>query len=121
MLKMCSNSISNSSVYELLEFILGQRLETSVFPTKYKKANVVPFYTKDDKQILKTTMQIFFEKLTFRFFMENDLISANQSGFKPRDSCINLFLSITSKIYKLLIAVKVRCVSLDISKAFDKI
>ena len=32
--------------------------------------------------------------------MENDLISQNQSGFKPDDSCINQLLSITHEIYK---------------------
>ena len=34
----------------------------------------------------------------FRFFLDKDLISANQSGFKPRDSCINQLLSITHNI-----------------------
>ena len=36
----------------------------------------------------------------FSFLMENDLISQNQSGFKPDDSCINQLLSITHEIYK---------------------
>ena len=30
----------------------------------------------------------------FGFLIENDLISQNQSGFKPGDSCINQLLSI---------------------------
>ena len=34
------------------------------------------------------------------FFIENELISPNQSGFKPRDSCINQLLAITHEIYK---------------------
>ena len=30
------------------------------------------------------------------------LISSNQSGFKPGDSCINKLLPITNEIYKFL-------------------
>ena len=29
----------------------------------------------------------------FQFFIENELISFNQSGFKPGDSCINQLLA----------------------------
>ena len=36
----------------------------------------------------------------FYFFIENGLISQNQSGFKPGDSCINQLLSITFEVYK---------------------
>ena len=35
-----------------------------------------------------------------KFFTENELISPNKSGFKPRDSCINQLLAITHEIYK---------------------
>ena len=31
----------------------------------------------------------------FEFFMNNNLTSSDQSGFKPGDSCINQLLSIT--------------------------
>ena len=34
------------------------------------------------------------------FFTENSLISQNQSGFKPGDSCTNQLLSIMNQIYK---------------------
>ena len=58
----------------------------------------------------------------FKFFIENDLISPNQSGFKPGDSCINHLLSITHDIYKSFDSgYEVRGVFLDISKAFDKV
>ena len=33
-----------------------------------------------------------------KFFIENELISPNQSGFKPDDSCINQLLAITHEI-----------------------
>ena len=55
-------------------------------------------------------------------FIENDLISQNQSGFKPVDSCINQLLSVTHEIYKSFYdGWEVRGVFLDISKAFDKV
>ena len=57
----------------------------------------------------------------FTFFLDNKLITTNQSGFKPGDSCINQLLSITHEIYKSFDdELEVRSVSLDISKAFDK-
>ena len=55
----------------------------------------------------------------FKFFIENKLISHNQSGFKPGDSCINQLLVITHEIYKSFDdGFKVRGVFLDISKAW---
>ena len=58
----------------------------------------------------------------FKFHTENELISPNQSGFKPGDSCINQLLTITHKIYKSFDEEsEVRSVFLDISKAFDKV
>ena len=58
----------------------------------------------------------------FKFYTENELISPNQSGFKPGDSCINQLLTITHEIYKSFDkGFEVRSVFLDISKAFDKV
>ena len=58
----------------------------------------------------------------FEFFTENELISHNQSGFKPGDSCINQLLCITHDIYQSLDdGLETRGVLLDISKAFDKV
>ena len=58
----------------------------------------------------------------FGFFLDKGLISDNQSGFKPGDSCINQLLSITHNIYKSFDdGYEVRSVFLDISKTFDKV
>ena len=58
----------------------------------------------------------------FNFFITNHLISTNQSGFKPKDSCINQLLSITLGIYAAFDeGYEVWGVFLDISKAFDKV
>ena len=68
----------------------------------------------------------FFERIIynniFEYLTTNKLISDNQSGFKPGDSCVNQLLSITHEIYHSLDnGLEVRGVSLDISKAFDKV
>ena len=97
-------------------------------------ANVVPVHKKSDKQILKNYRPVsllpicgkVFERLIynslFEYFIENDLISPYQSGFKPGDSCTNQLISITHEIYQSFDdGFEVRGVFLDISKAFEKV
>ena len=56
------------------------------------------------------------------FFLENDLISPKQSGFRPGDSCINQLLSISHETLSAFdIGLEVRGLFLDVSKAFDKV
>ena len=58
----------------------------------------------------------------FSFFLANNFLAPNQSGFKPGDSCINQLLSITHETYSSFDdGFEVRSVFLDISKAFDKV
>ena len=58
----------------------------------------------------------------FEFFIVNELISSNQSGFKTGDSCINQLFSITHEIYKSFVdGYEIRGLFLDISKTFDKV
>ena len=96
--------------------------------------SVVPIHKKGDKQTLKNYRPVsllpiyskIFERLLynemFGFLLDKDLISADQSGFKPGDSCINQLLSITHNIYKSFDDdYEVRGVFLNISKAFDKV
>ena len=114
--------------------IFNQALISGSFPSDWKKANIVPIHKKGNKQTLKNYRLVslppicgkIFERLIFnemfRFFLDNKLISTNQSGFKPGDSCINQLLSITHEIYKSFDdGLEVRSVFLDISKAFDKV
>ena len=63
------------------------------------------YYVLNDRPIsLLPICGKIFEKLIFnemfKFFIENELISPNQSGFKPGDSCINQPLTITHEMYK---------------------
>ena len=58
----------------------------------------------------------------FTFFTDNKLFSANQSGFRPGDSCVNHLLAITYKIYTLFDdGIEVKGVFLDISMTFIKV
>ena len=54
----------------------------------------------------------------FKHFFDNNLISSNQSGLKPADSCINQLIAITHDTF---IGFDNGTIFLDISKAFDKL
>ena len=69
----------------------------------------------------KILERIIYNKM-FEFFSENELISLNQSVFKPGESCIIQLLCITHDIFRSLDnGLKTRGVFLDISKTFDKV
>ena len=107
MIKIC-----DASICKPLELIFRSSLENEEFLTEWKKANAAPAHKKGDKQNLKNYRPVsllpvagkIFERILhnnmYELFTENNLISPNQSGFKPGDSCINQLLSIIHKIYK---------------------
>ena len=128
MIKLCSDSI-----YKPLEMIFKSCLNQGFFPVEWKKASLVPLHKKGDHQCVKnyrlvSFLPVFskiFERLIyiamFKHFLGNNLISSNQSGFKPGDSCINQLIAI-SHIFKCFDdRLEVREVFLDISKKFDKV
>ena len=45
--------VRGPSIYKPLEKFLNQCLETGVFPSEWKKHNIVPIHIKGDKQTLK--------------------------------------------------------------------
>ena len=80
----------------------------------YRPIYLLPIYGKVLDRLLYNSM--------FEFFIQNNLITPNQSGFKTGDSRINQLISITHEIYKSFDdGYEVRGVFLDISKAFDKV
>ena len=105
MFKLCDKSICKP-----LELIFQFCIRHGKFPNEWKMANVVPVHKKSDKQILKNYRPVsllpicgkVFERLIynslFEYFIQNDLISPNQSGFKPGDSCTNQLISIKHEI-----------------------
>ena len=107
MLKICDDSLCGP-----LGLIFKSCFENGKFPSEWKKASVVLIFKKYDKQLVKNYRPIsllpicgkIFERLIYNkllhFFQGNNLISPNQSGFKPGDSCTNQLLAITHEIYK---------------------
>ena len=91
---------------------------------------MIRIHKRCDKQNVKnyrpvSLLSIFgkiFERLIYNemypFFIENDLISSNELGFKQGSSCINQLLLRTHDIHQSLDqGCEVRGVFLDISKA----
>ena len=126
MLKICGDSICVP-----LEMIFKQAVLTGVFPSEWKKGNIVPIHNKCDKQNIKNYRPVsllpicdkIFERLIFNemfiYFSANKLNSKNQSDFQPGDSYINQLLLVTHKTFTSSDnGLEVRSVSLDISKAF---
>ena len=95
-----------------VSIIFNDCLNEGKFPHEWKKANAVPVHKKGNKKSLKNYRPIsllpicnkIFERLIcnemFTFFTENNLISPNQSGFRPGDSCVDQLLVVTHEIYK---------------------
>ena len=94
MIKLCGNSICKPLLIVFNDYLNKGKFE-------WKKANVVPVYKKGNKQSLKNYMPIsllptcskIFERLIcnemFTFFTEKNVISPNQTRFRPGDSCVN--------------------------------
>ena len=131
MIKLC-----DIEIVKPLYLIYTKCLEIGKFPSSWKKANVLLIHKKENRQRKKNYRPIsllpirgkIFEKLMFdaiyEFLCENQLLTPNQSGFRPGDSTINQLLSITHKIYSAFEEFpsrETRAVFLDISKAFDKV
>ena len=134
MISICMIKICGESILKPLQLIFKSCLENGKFRIEWKKANVVPVHKRNNKQLIenyrpilllsvcgKILERLIYNKM-FEFFTENELISQNQSGFKPGDSCISQLLCITHDIYQSLDdGLETRAVFLDISKAFDKV
>ena len=129
MLKICGDSLCRP-----LELIFNDSVTNGVFPSDWKKGNILPVHKKNDKQHInnyrpisllplcsKVYERLILNEMLLGFFIENDLISQHQSGFKPGDSCINQLLSITHEIYQSFDeGFDVRSVFIDISRPLIK-
>ena len=131
MLLLCDNSVVLP-----LKIIFQNILVTSTYPDMWKLANVTPIFKKGDKQLIKNYRPIsllpicgkIFEKIIFNnlysYLTTNNLITKNQSGFRPGDSTTNQLLYLVNEIHEAFEdrnSLEVRAVFLDISKAFDKV
>ena len=119
-----------------LDLIFRNIIQTGTYPDQWKHANATPVHKKDDKQKIKNYRPIsllpicakLFERILFNniynYLISNNLITTNQSGFKPGDSTTNQLLYLTHIIHSsfdLNMSREVRHVFLDMSKAFDKV
>ena len=129
MLKLCAAEVAIP-----LQLIFNDCITTGMFPDSWKYANIQPVFKKENREIKsnyrpisllpicgKILEKIIFDQL-YAFLNLNNLLSKNQSGFRPGDSTICQLLSITSSIYEAFENYEeTRTVFLDISKAFDKV
>ena len=99
-------------------------------------ANVTSIFKKGDKQLIrnyrpisllpicgKILENIIFNNL-YSYLHTNNLITQNQSGFRPGDTTTNQLLYLLDEIHQAFDSTKsleVRTVFLDTSKAFDKV
>ena len=131
MLLLCDDSVGLP-----LQIIFKNIMSKSIYPDIWKLANVTPIFKKGDKQLIKNYRPIsllpicgkVLEKLIFNhlyFYLQtNNLITKNQSGFRPGDSTTNQLLYLIDEIHQAFDCTEsfeVRAVFLDISKAFDKV
>ena len=131
MIQLCGNEICQPLV-----IVFRSIIDTGIYPSQWKLANVTPVHKKKDKQTVSnyrpiSLLPIFnkiFERIVFKnvynFLIKNNLITRHQSGFRPGDSCGNQLLALTHEIHSAFhdkSCLEVRSVFLDMSKAFDKV
>ncbi len=114
--------------------LLNMCLSQKRVPDEWKKANVLPLHKKGDKDkctnyrpvsILPITSKILERvvfKHVFNFFLDHNLLTSHQSGFRPNDSTVNQLAYLYHTFCNALDKKKdVRIVFCDISKAFDRV
>ena len=94
---------------------------------------MIPIFKKGDKQLIKNYRPIsllpicgkILEKIIFNnlysYLNANNLITNNQSGFRPGEATTNQLLYEIHQAFENPKSLEVRAVFLDISKAFDKV
>ena len=129
-LKLCGPSVKKP-----LSLLFNNCLTDGVFPKDWKKADVFPVHEKGNKRLVSnyrpvSLLSIFskiFEKLIdciYYFLDQHCLLKANQSGFRPGDSCIHQLIAITCNIFTAFDAnpsLEVHDIFLHLSKPFDRV
>ena len=87
MIKICASSISKP-----LAILFWNCFESECFPKNYRPVSLLPICSKIFEKVIFN--------LLFKYLDDNNLLTRNQSGFRPGHSCVHQLLSITHKIYK---------------------
>ena len=85
MLKLCNKSICKP--------LTNSQKNDKQCIKNYRPVSLLPICSKVFECIIYNTM--------FPYFIENNLISKNQSGFKPGDSCVNQLLATHDDSYEV--------------------
>ena len=131
MLKICDTVVTKS-----LSILINNCVDCGIFPDTWKMSHIIPTYKNNDKCYIsncrpgsllpicrKISERIIYNSV-FLYLEKNNLLTPNQSGFHPNNSCVNQLLSIVHWIYSDFDqnpSLEVRSNFLDISKAFDKV
>ena len=126
--------MAGQTIVRPLTKLFNMSLSQGIFPSNWKKANVLPLHKKSSKQLadnyrpvsLLCIMGKLFERIVFKHvynhFLDNNLISQWQSGFIPGSSTVTQLLELFEQFSSATDQSKdTRIVFLDISKAFDKV
>ena len=131
------NKLLNASsdiISEPLAKLFNRSLTEGKFPSIWKLAHVTPLFKKGDRhncenyrpisllscigKVLETCVQ----QHVLTFLMNNNLLSAAQSGFIPNDSTVFQLLSIYDDFCKFIDSkTTAQAIFFDVSKAFDKV
>ena len=127
LIKQLSKSISYP-----LTLIFNQSLQTGVFPTVMKYADITPLYKSKCKyettnyrpiSLLLTISKILEKvvyKRTYHFLEDNQILYNSQYGFRSQHSCQDAISELVGKILKNMEEHKYTiAVFIDLSKAFD--
>ena len=119
-------------IVQPLTLIINQSLTSGIYPDKFKISKVTPLHKKDDRTAISNyrpisllpTMSKIIERVIhsqlYAYFNENNLITEQQYGFRPRHSTELAALKLTDTImYELDRSLIPYAIFLDLSKAFD--
>ena len=122
------------SVVKPLCLLFNRSLKDCVFPKKWKLANVIPLFKKDDPAVLsnyrpvsllscvsKVMERIVFKHL-YNYFHSNNIFYKYQAGFLPGHSTVYQLLETYDNIVRNIDEGKSCCmIFCDLSKAFDRV
>ena len=122
-------------IADVVTFLFSQSYETGQLPKDWRNALVVPVFKKGEKHdqcnyipvsLTAVLCKIIMEHIIYRNIMhhleDNDILFANQHGFRKNHSCESqLILTVEDLAKNLDHGDQMDMIILDFSKAFDKV